>query len=54
MAMAPIDPLVWEPPCATRAAQEMAKRKKKKKKKTSKTNLWLPKWRRAGGINLEV
>ena len=32
-ATAPIRPLVWEPPCAAGAAQEMAKRQKKKKKK---------------------
>ena len=32
-ATAPIRPLAWEPPYATGAAQEMAKRQKKKKKK---------------------
>ena len=31
-ATAPIQPLVWEPPCAEGAAQEIAKRQKKKKK----------------------
>jgi len=31
-ATAPIIPLAWEPPYATRAAQEMAKRQKKEKK----------------------
>ena len=31
-ATAPIGPLAWEPPYATGAAQEMAKRQKKKKK----------------------
>ena len=30
---APIRPLAWEPPCASGAAQEMAKRQGKKKKK---------------------
>ena len=33
-ATAPIRPLAWKPPYATRAAQEMAKRPKKKKKKS--------------------
>ena len=37
VATAPIRPLVWEPPYAAGAAQEMAKRQKKKKKKTQKT-----------------
>ena len=32
-ATAPIRPLTWEPPYATGAAQEMAKRQKKKKKR---------------------
>ena len=32
-ATAPIRPLVWEPPYAEGAAQEMAKRQKKKKKR---------------------
>ena len=31
-ATAPIRPLAWEPPYATGAAQEMARRQKKKKK----------------------
>ena len=31
-ATAPTQPLAWEPPYATGAAQEMAKRQKKKKK----------------------
>ena len=31
-AAAPIRPLAWEPPCATRAVLEKAKRQKKKKK----------------------
>ena len=35
VAMAPIRPLVWEPPYAAGTAQEMAKRQKKKKKKES-------------------
>ena len=30
VAMAPIRPLAWEPPFATGAAQEIAKRQKKK------------------------
>ena len=30
-AIAPIQPLAWEPPYATGAAQEMEKKKKKKK-----------------------
>ena len=30
IAMARIRPLAWKPPCATEAAQEMAKRQKKK------------------------
>ena len=30
VARAPTRPLAWEPPCATGAAQEMAKRQKKK------------------------
>ena len=34
LAMALILPLAWEPPYATGAAQEMAKKKKKKKTKT--------------------
>ena len=33
VAIAPIRPLAWEPPYATGAAQERAKRPKKKKKK---------------------
>jgi len=33
MAAGPIGPLAWEPPYATGAALEMAKRPKKKKKK---------------------
>jgi len=33
-ATAPIQPLAWEPPYATGAAQEMAKKTKKKKKKS--------------------
>jgi len=33
VATAPIRPLAWEPPYATGAAQEMAKRPKKKDKK---------------------
>ena len=33
VATAPIRPLAWEPPYATGAAQEMAKRQKEKKKK---------------------
>ena len=32
VAVAPIQPLAWEPPYTMRAAQEMAKRQKKKKK----------------------
>jgi len=32
-APAPIRPLAWEPPHASKVAQEMAKRQKKKKKK---------------------
>ena len=32
-AVAPIPPLAWEPPYATGAAQEIAKRQKDKKKK---------------------
>ena len=35
-ATAPIGPLAWEPPYATSAAQEMAKRQKNKKQKTNK------------------
>jgi len=36
VATALIRPLAWEPPHASGAAQEMAKRQKKKKKKTKK------------------
>ena len=36
-ATAPIRPLAWGPPCATGAAQEMAKRQKRKEKKR---NTW--------------
>ena len=36
-AMAPIRPLVWEPPYAMGVAQEMAKRQKKKKKITKQS-----------------
>ena len=36
-ATAPIRPLAWEPPYATEAAQETAKRLKKKKKKEKKS-----------------
>jgi len=32
VAMAPIQPLTWEPPYAVRVAQEMSERQKKKKK----------------------
>ena len=35
-ATAPIQPLAWEPPYASGAAQEMAERQKKKKKKKRK------------------
>ena len=38
-AMVPIQPLAWEPPHATAAAQEMAKRQKKKKKKKKADSL---------------
>jgi len=36
VAAAPIQPLAWEPPYATGAAQEIAKKDKKKKKKKEK------------------
>ena len=36
-ATAPIRPLVWEPPYAVGAAQEMEKRQKKKKQKTKQS-----------------
>ena len=36
-AVAPIQPLAWEPPYVVGAAQEMAKRQKKTKTKTKKT-----------------
>ena len=39
LAIAPIQPLVWEPPYAVGAAQEKAKRQKKKKKKKKKNIL---------------
>ena len=39
MAMAPIDPVVWEPPYAARVAQEMAKRPKKKKGEESEMSV---------------
>ena len=35
-ATALIGPLAWEPPCAMRVAQEMAKRQKKQKQKQNK------------------
>ena len=35
-AVAPIQPLAWEPPYAVGAAQEIAKKPKKKKKKKKK------------------
>ena len=38
-ATALIRPLAWEPPYATRAAQEMAKRQKKKRKKKKRNIL---------------
>ena len=38
VARALIQPLAWEPPCATGAAQEMAKRPKKKERE--KTNFY--------------
>ena len=41
VATALIRPLAWKPPCATRAAQEMAKRLKKKKKKIPIVAQWL-------------
>ena len=47
-AAAPIQPLAWEPPYATGAAQEIAKRQKRKEKKrkekkdqTQQTDWWL-------------
>ena len=40
-AMALIGPLAWESPCATGAAQEMAKRQKKKKEENHKPNYTL-------------
>ena len=36
VAIAPIRPLAWEPPCATGAALEKGKKTKKKKKKEKK------------------
>ena len=51
VATAPIIPLVWEPPHAAGAAQEMAKRQKRKKKKNKKFamgremgEMWLGHW----------
>ena len=41
MATAPIQPLAWEPPYATGAAQEIAKKDKKKMRKR-KLNIELP------------
>ena len=38
-ATAPIGPLAWEPPCATGAALEKAKREKKKEKRKKKETL---------------
>ena len=37
-AAAPVQPLAWEPPYATGATQEIAKRPKKKKKNTFPPN----------------
>ena len=37
VAVAPIRPLVWEPPYAVRAALEMVKKKKKEEKKKEQT-----------------
>ena len=42
VAIAPIRPLAWEPPYATRVAQEIAKRLKKKKKKKRKHHTFSP------------
>ena len=39
-ATAPIRPLIWEPPSAAEAAQEMAKRQKKEKEKKKKERLF--------------
>ena len=41
VATAPMRPLAWEPPYATGAAQEIAKRQKKKKKKNDVLNIRL-------------
>ena len=48
VATTPIRPLVWEPPCAAGAAQEMAKRQKKKKKKKKRR----PHSQLEGGLSL--
>ena len=37
-----IQPLAWEPPCAARAAQEIAKIQKKKEKKKKKEKYLMP------------
>ena len=39
VAIAPIGPLAWEPPCAMGMAPEKAKRQKKKKKKQEKSQI---------------
>ena len=38
VAIAPIQPLAWEPPCAAGAAQEMAKKQTKKNPQNKQTN----------------
>jgi len=46
VATAPIRPLAWEPPYATGAAQEIAKRQKKKKKRKKERSRIRPKFTR--------
>ena len=42
VATAPIGPLAWEPPYATKAAQKMAKKTKKKKREEPRISLFHP------------
>ena len=42
VAIAPIGPLAWEPPYATGAAQEIAKRQKKEKEKEKTRPIGVP------------
>ena len=48
VAVAPIQPVAWEPPYATNAALKEKKKKSKTDSQISKSNFWLPKGKGEG------